>query len=425
MPTFRWYDGSLGAYSYPYMNEYSVTYQSSTLMVFRINSFYDAAYSPYRMVFQISGGRTYQDPETGQTSYTAGQITGINFFNEQGRKITDVTGLSVDAAFAFSILTINGASDPSTLNFWNVVLASNTTGSLFIGSNDTGRDDLPVSMYGFRAFDMGDDIKTTMGNDTVRAGGDSDWIADLGGLDVYDGQAGAMDMVSYSAWRNMTILPQTGIVADLAAGRVKGPDGHVDQLINIEAVYGTAHADVLRGSSVANTLIGGAGADTLDGRGGFDEAFYLWGSGQNSGIRVNIATGTIRDSFGSLDRIISIESVVGTYQNDRFVDSLGAQRFDGDGGNDWFSLSTGNDTVTGGWGADTFKFLGTSFGTDRITDFSTSDGDRLHVTGAASFAGLTITNNASGDRVITIGASKIILEDQAGLVLDAGDFIFG
>lgn len=425
MTTFRWFDGSLGAYSNPFLNDYSVVTQSATQMAFRINSFYDAAYSPYRLVFQISGGQTYRDPDSGQTSYTAGQITGITFFNEQGRKISDVTGLSVDAAFAFTILSLGNSGDLVNANFWNFVLANNPAGALLIGSNDTGRDDLPESMYGFNAFDMGDDIRTTTGNDTVRAGGDSDWIADMGGADLYDGQAGVMDMVSYSAWRNMTLVPQTGIVADLATGRVTGPDGHVDRLISIEAVYGTHHADVLRGSAVANTLIGGAGADTLDGRGGFDEAFYLWGSGQRSGIVVNMATGTVRDSSGSLDRLISIESVVGTYQGDRFVDTVGAQRFDGDSGNDRFTLSGGNDTVTGGSGADTFKFLGTSFGLDRITDFSTSDGDRIHVAGASGFAALTITNNAAGDRVISIGASKIILEGQAGLSLDAGDFIFG
>lgn len=423
MTTFRWYDGNLGAYSYPYMNEYSVTNQSTTQIVFRMNSNYDAAYAPYRMVFQISGGRTYEDPETGRTSYTAGQITGINFFNQQGRKIADVTGLSVDAAFAFSFLSMLNTSDPLSTNFWNAVVANNPNGALLIGSNSTGRDQLPESMYLFPAFDMGDDISTTTGNDTVRAGGDSDWITDRGGADLYDGQAGAMDLVSYSAWRNMTVLPQKGIVADLATGRVTGPDGLVDRLISIEALRGTNHADVLRGSNVANTFLGGAGADTLDGRDGFDEAFYRWDNAR--GIVANMATGTIRDGFGTVDRVISIESVVGTNEADRFIDTLGAQRFSGEGGNDRFSLSTGNDTVTGGWGADTFKFLGTNFGTDRITDFSTSDGDRIHVTGAANFAGLTISNTSAGHRVITIGASKIILEGQAGLALDAGDFIFG
>ena len=424
MTTFRWYDGSLGAYSNPYLTDFSVISQSATQMVFRINTFYDAAYSPYRLVFRISEGQTYQDPETGRTNYTAGQITGIVSYNEDGDKIAEVTGLSVDAAFAFSFFNQVNSSDPVNANFWNFVLANNPAGALFIGSDDTGRDGLPNGMYDFPAFDMGDDFWTTTGDDTVRAGGDSDWIADKGGVDLYDGQAGAMDMVSYSAWRNMAILPQSGIVADLATGRITGPDGKVDKLISIEAVYGTYHADVIRGSAVANTFIGGAGADTLDGRGGFDEAFYLWGAGQ-SGLLVNLATGTIRDSFGSLDRVISIESVVGTYQADRFVDTGGAQSFDGDGGNDRFTLSGGEDTVTGGTGEDTFKFLGTGFGQDRITDFSTAEGDRIHVTGANNFAGLAIFNNGAGDRVIGLGASRIILEGQAGLALEASDFLFG
>lgn len=422
MATFRWYDGSLGAYSYPFLTGYSAITQSATQMVFSDPQWYDAVYDPYRIVFQISGGQIWEDPDTGKMSYTAGRITGIEFFNQEGDKIADVTGISVDAAFAFYPLSLSNVSDELSNTFWRYVLANNPAGALFVGSNDTGRDDLPADAYRFPPFDMGDDITTTTGNDTVQAGGDSDWITDMGGTDIYDGQAGAMDLVSYNSWRNMPLVPQTGIVADLAQGRVTGPDGNVDQLIGIEALRGTHHADVMRGSTAANTFLGGAGSDTLDGRRGFDEAFYLWDNA--GGIRVDLAAGTIRDGFGSLDRVISIESVVGSRQNDRFVDTKGAQRFDGAEGDDRFSLSTGNDTVTGGLGADTFKFLGQNFGTDRITDFSRDEGDQIHVKGAADFAALTFSNGG-GNRIISIGTSKIILEGQAGLALDVGDFIFG
>ncbi|MCF8512054.1 MAG: hypothetical protein K9G43_11440, partial [Rhodobacteraceae bacterium] len=142
------------------------------------------------------------------------------------------------------------------------------------------------------------------------------------------------------------------------------------------------------------------------------------------GISANLALGIVRDGFGGRARVTSIESVVGTYEADRFVDTVGAQRFDGSGGNDFFSLSGGNDTVTGGDGADTFKFIGRAFGTDRITDFSSDEGDRIHLTGAAGFGALTITEQGA-NQVISLGTSKIVLVGTAGLALDAGDFIFG
>lgn len=421
MTTFRWYDGNLGFYGFRNLSDYSVTTQSTSQLVLRAGANYGEPYMAYRIVFKMTGAETWQNPDTDQTYYTAGRITGISYYNQSGAKIGDVTGLSVDAAYAFSHLNLNGDTAAISRNFWNFVQTQNPNGAVYEGSDNTGRADLPEARY-FPVFDRGDDITTSTGNDTVRAGGDSDWITDMGGRDVYNGQAGAMDLVSYSAWRNMTFLPQTGIVADLAAGTVTGPDGFVDQLVSIEALRGTHHGDVIRGTNGANIFLPGGGSDVIDGRGGFDELFYLWDSGD--GISANLALGIVRDGFGGRDRVTSIESVVGTYEADRFVDTVGAQRFDGSGGNDFFSLSGGNDTVTGGDGADTFKFIGRAFGTDRITDFGSDEGDRIHLTGAAGFGALTITEQGA-NQVISLGTSKIILVGTAGLALDAGDFIFG
>jgi Ca2+-binding RTX toxin-like protein len=420
MTTFRWFDGNLGFYGFPFMGNYSVVSHSATQMGFRAINSTDGVYEPFRFVFTIAGGAVWTDPDGQGTSYTAGTITGVNYFNQAGTKVAEVTGLAADAAFAFALLGLPNSSDVSEQSFWNYVQTLNPEGALFVGSDATGRADLEG--YVFETFDRGDDIGTTTGNDTVQAGGDSDYMTDRGGADLYDGGAGEADLVSYHAWRNMPLVPQTGIVADLAQGRVTGPDGLVDQLIGIEAVRGTHHADVIRGSAADNFLLGGAGADTLDGRGGFDEVFYRWDGGR--GIRVDMAAGTVRDGHGAVDRLVSIESVVGTYRADRFVDKAGSQSFRGEDGDDVFSLSGGADTVTGGTGQDTFRFVGTAFGKDRITDFHRFEGDRIHLTGAEDFSDLAFSN-ANGNRIITLGSAQIVLEGHAGLVMDAGDFIFG
>lgn len=420
MTTFRWFDGNLGFYDYNDLTGYDKISHSETQVVYR--SLYDdsGVYEPVRIVFKIAGGALWTDPGGEGTSHTAGTITGITYFNNVGRKIAEITGLTADAAAAFSLLTNHYDAEVANNNFWNYVCSVNPQGALFIGSDATGRADLEG--YIFRSFELGDDITTTTGNDTVQAGGDSDYISDMGGVDVYDGGAGGADIVSYRGWQSNQLVPQTGIVADLAAGTVTGPDGKVDQLISIEALRGTHFADVIRGSAAKNILIGGAGSDTLDGRGGFDELFYAWDRGR--GIRVDMAAGTVRDGYGGLDLLISIESVVGTYKADRFVDAAGAQRFAGENGNDVFILSGGNDTVTGGLGADTFKFNGTAFGKDRITDFNRAENDIIHITGVSDFDALSFFN-ANGNRNITVGSSQIILEGEAGLVLTASDFVFG
>lgn len=422
MTIYRWFNGNHSYFPEAALPDYDVLEHSATQMVLKLTQ--PSPWVPWmvadRVVFSVANGETWVNSVTGETFYTAGTITGITFLKANGTRLAEITGLAVDAAIASGYLNW---SDPTQINalFWDFVLTNDPDGALFIGSATTGTT--AEENWLWNGYVAADDIATTTGNDTVRAGDGNDWISDYGGVDRYDGQAGAMDVVSYYGWHTLNVLTQRGITGDLQAGRVTGPDGKVDVLIGIEGLRGTNFADVMRGNAENNTFSGGAGSDTIDGRDGFDTAFYGWDNA--AGILVDMSTRTVRDGFGGLDQLISIERVVGSWGADQFFDTVGGQSFDGGDGDDLFTLTTGTDTVTGGLGADTFKFVGSTFGTDRITDFSLFEGDRIHVTGAADFAGLTIRNTAAGDRMILVGTAKIILEGQAGLALDAADFIFG
>ena len=299
-------------------------------------------------------------------------------------------------------------------------MLASAQGATFIGSDVSGTADLPEAEF-LEAPDMGDLFHTTNGNDTVNAGGDSDWITDHGGADQYNGGAGGTDLVSYSAWRNKHWMATTGIVADLGAGTVTGPDGFVDRLTSIEGIRGTQFADILRGSAGNNFFVGGPGRDTIEGRGGNDTAFYFWDQG--GGINANLTTGVVRDGVGGRDRLTSIETVVGTRWDDVFVDAAGAQRFEGRDGADHFTFGKGNDTALGGEGADTFKFVNRDFGTGRILDFE-NGADVIHLTGASRFGLLNISSSA-GNLVIGLGTSKVVLVGMGGTSLDASDFLFG
>lgn len=420
MTTFQHFNGSLQFWGEVELGNYRLVQSGPTRLVLEAADHHDPIWQPYRVVFTIKNGETYFNAETGQLFYTAGTVTGVTWLNDEGDKLAQVTGLKVDAAIAWGHANWSNETQKSSY-FWDYVLTNNPAGATFIGSDETGIRDLDYAAA-LPDFDKGDDIATTTGNDTVRAGGNSDWISDYGGSDIYDGQAGSMDIVSYFGWRHLNLQGQTGINADLQAGRVIGPDGQVDRLISIEAISGTNHADVLRGSSVDNIFLGRAGNDTIDGRSGFDTAWYDYDNA--GGIVVDMARGIVRDGFGGRDRLTSIEEVVGTRLRDKFIDATGAQSFDGRDGDDHFTLGKGADTITGGMGADVFKFVGRSFGTDTITDFDSVGGDRIHITALRRFSGVQ-SEVVGDDLVITVATSRIVLEGMAEYTLISTDFIFG
>ncbi len=92
----------------------------------------------------------------------------------------------------------------------------------------------------------------------------------------------------------------------------------------------------------------------------------------------------------------------------------------------WIPNETGNDTITGGAGADTFVFA-SGDGSDTITDFEngTDKIDLSAVSEVSEFNNLTITQEGD-DTKIDLGENvgEIILEDFTSTDLDASDFEF-
>ena len=129
-------------------------------------------------------------------------------------------------------------------------------------------------------------------------------------------------------------------------------------------LFGGEDKDELYGGADNDWLNGGAGADILDGGSGTDWLDY---SGSSAPVKVDLSTNTVSGGDAQGDQISNFENVRGTGGDDELIGN--------DEENVLFGLS-GDDILTGGGGADTFRFsLGeiSGHGNDRVTDFETQN----------------------------------------------------
>ena len=198
------------------------------------------------------------------------------------------------------------------------------------------------------------------GADTIHGGGGTDWIfysaADTRGVTVDLGVSGT---------------PGMGTVVDDGFGAV----GSTDTFTGIEGVRGSNFSDLLVGSDRADMtefFEGMGGNDIIDGKGGIDRVEF--GQAQ-SGVTVNLDTGSAFDGAGGADTLSNIEQVRGSFLDDSLTGDAGANRLDGSDGDDILVGRGGNDLLIGGNEVDTFKWNFGDHGTevtpavDTITDF--------------------------------------------------------
>ena len=177
---------------------------------------------------------------------------------------------------------------------------------------------------------MDDDILWGgMGDDTLEGGAGNDRLIGGPGGDKLNGGPGNMDIASYAD-------SSGGVQVDLATTftdnlddrpEVRGADAEGDSLTGIEALWGSAFGDILRGNHSPNYLFGREGDDIIHGRGGDD---LLRGGADN-------------DQLGG--------ELVGT----EGTDEAGNDTLYGDEGADALMGGTGNDMLFGGMGDDVLK----------------------------------------------------------------------
>ena len=414
---FQFFDGNLGFFGYDKLADYNQVSHTSTSMVLDWDTSLgalDPTQFAARVVLTYSGFASYvveDGPDAGQERVTAGNLTGVRYLDASGATLLDITKLSGGLP-----IFLESLARGDSFSAWQMVThAPNNV----LGSNAANGPGHPGT---------GDVIDTGTGMDTVIAAGGDDYIQDRGGADSYNGGTG-FDTIAYDVFYYTPWLVSRGISADLVLGQITGPDGALDSVTGIDAVTGTFRSDSFKGNANANRFEGFGGNDTIDGRGGFDLVSYgrEAGQGGTDGIRVNLGTGSVRDGFGNLDHLISIEGIAGTAVRDTFIDNGGDNFFDGGAGNDSFSFGDGSDTAHGGAGADRFSFHGLAFGDDTIEDFSSAQGDKINFDAATSFAQLhisTVLLDGSQAAFVQFSTSSVTLLGLTAADLHAADFGF-
>jgi Ca2+-binding RTX toxin-like protein len=298
---------------------------------------------------------------------------------------------------------------------------------------------------------IGDD-----GSDTLR-GGDGDDFLHVGiGADIMDGGAGRDTVVlqsttiadwqvgmldadiatdSFSSWEviqgstgNDRIRTNSwGFAVELRGGA--GDDvlaaGTTDSGNDADTLSGEDGNDQLDGGVGDDVLRGGAGADVLAGAAGSDTASYYSGT---TGILVSLATGAGSGGEAQGDTLSSIENVSGSQGSDSLYGNAGANVLQGWNGNDLLVGRAGKDTLTGGAGADRFQFTALAdsvvgANTDRITDFSHAQGDRIDL--AAIDARFTVAGDQAfsfiGTAAFTGVAGQLHYWHDVGRTIVSGD----
>ena len=257
------------------------------------------------------------------------------------------------------------------------------------------------------------------GNDTLNGNGGADILIGGGGDDTY---------VVDSA--NETLTEDHNSGTDTVQSSVTwtlGDNFENLTLIGTGNIKGTGNADdnIIIGNSGNNSLDGGGGHDSLLGGLG-DDTYMINSTGvtiiENGGegtdtvkstisytLDANVenltltGTGAINGTGNDLDNVLTGNSAANTLSglggndvlngggandqllggdgNDTVFGNGGVDTIDGGNGNDVLYGQAGADTLTGGLGADTFVFQAASaFGAvDKLTDFSTAQGDKLDI----------------------------------------------
>jgi Ca2+-binding RTX toxin-like protein len=312
-----------------------------------------------RASYANAGAAVVVDLGTGTASGGAGNDVLININHVRGSAYADVLSGSNDALLTEQFEgragndTINGFGGTDLVRY--DAATTGVTVNLVAGtaSDGQGGTDTLFNIEGVRGSNFADVLTGGATANGVAAIDGFEFFIGNAGNDTIDGGAG-YDRVDYTTSTTGVTVTLNG----LGNGSASDGLGGTDTLINIEAVRGSAFADVLNGSDTSGlagdenfeSFEGRDGNDTLNGGGGYDRADY---SGAAGSVVASLASGIASDGYGSTDTLLNIEGLRGSSFNDVLTGGAGNDNLNGNGGNDSLFGEAGNDVLLGGAGADT------------------------------------------------------------------------
>lgn len=323
-------------------------------------------------------------PAANQADVVTPDLTQLNTYKDIGVIVKDVMS---ESDYAYSGKYATGFVLDTTPND-NIIYTSKYDSTVYGGlASDT--------VYG------------NIGNDTINGDAGNDTLSGGAGANILNGGTG-IDTVSYDfitkfsddfLFANHTFSNDSkGIIVDLLSGTATGKTvydanpgdvtaGEVskdiaDTLSGIEYVIGSKYDDTIRGDNEANKLSGGEGNDTLEGRGGADwldggagndwligsTDDYMIDGGDNTdtidfsnnsnGITItlnNSANGSLGNIGSSTATTIvkNVENVAGTQYKDIINGDNSDNLLIGGYDHSATAVTSNDDTITGGAGADT------------------------------------------------------------------------
>ncbi|WP_454714941.1 hypothetical protein [Caulobacter segnis] len=317
----------------------------------------------------VDGGAGYDTLMLGDWYYRSAEsldldLTG-NWEGAAGSKITNIERFYGGYGSDYSDRIIIG--DKYTLNGVEIYAGSGDDIVVGTGVADT--------LYGSDGADQlsggaGDDVLAgSIGNDFLDGGAGNDtaifdgnaadfsWTLNAdGSLTVRDLRDPATYAYAYSGvdtLRGVEVLrfSDKSITLSSKAGLTLTGTAGADQLT------GGIYDDVLNGAGGDDVLIGGLGDDTLDGGDGTDIVSYASSLGP---VFIQLLMSGQQNTGAGLDKLISIEGVIGSAFADKLYGSRGADILKGGDGDDVIYGDNGDDTVDGGDGYDTVEFSGAS-----------------------------------------------------------------
>ena len=273
-----------------------------------------------------------------------------------------------------SVSTITAAAGDGD----DVIIAVDPVDLNFVISGEGGND-LLVAGARSSTLDGGqgnDDLVGSPEDDVLYGGIDNDILDGGAGADQLFGGDG-QDQVSYENSEEGVMF--TPIVVNGQLGfEGMGGDAEGDILSSIEVLIGSRRGDEFQGNAAAaniidggrgadtitggmldDLLIGGRGADTINGGAGTDQTSYVFSL---RGVDVDLGTGVGLGGEAQGDVLTSIESVQGSFYNDRLVSSGASGILDGSNGDDIIESRGGRVALFGGLGDDVVYADGDAFG---------------------------------------------------------------